>query len=628
MTDTKPRVPVPATAHLLGTERRIQMNHCRVPSCENFGVPARHEPGGRGPSPDRDMRYKVHSTKKGQVPSIRCNECKDNPPMKSNTGIVAETERLIESGGLRTIEESLSCRNTECGNTTKPIGAYPKHYRKRGMDSRGGGQSYQCCECGRRISASDPVRLHRKSRDLAADVFSRIANKSPVRGVGRGARLGSVSSYYEILDFIHRQCRGYSGRVDRALIEGRKTLPPTMTIENDAQEYTINWESRLDRRNVVLSSYCTVDSKSRFVLGMHANFDGRVDPFHVVRDATAHGDFEVPEAFRRYAQYWLPGDDFLGGRALGKKIYKHDRVELLRQIRAIYEGATTRRDVEDIEIHHHDASYRMPGLRHGVQVHLPYTAYAHWMLLHRILSGAGVRYLQANMDINSMSRSAFLCAFVEEVGRGDAHAFFVRYTKFQTVDQRRRILEDARRKRAAVRATLPEEIRDNPLEVARHMMRERIELGQTYGKWNDEWIDHPIPAMNEPRKAVSWLTPTRQIEEARRIDMFLDAGLARIDNIFMKSRRLFSALERPVGTSSGHNKVWHGYAPYNPGMLEKYLVIFRCVQNFMMTGDDHMTPAMRLGFAKRPLTYEDILWLGEGKPKMRRRRRRGRGSAV
>ena len=31
--------------------------------------------------------------------------------------------------------------------------------------------------------------------------------------------------------------------------------------------------------------------------------------------------------------------------------------------------------------------------------------------------------------------------------------------------------------------------------------------------------------------------------------MFLDAGLARIDNIFMKSRRLFSARERPVGTS-------------------------------------------------------------------------------
>ena len=82
--------------------------------------------------------------------------------------------------------------------------------------------------------------------------------------------------------------------------------------------------------------------------------------------------------------------------------------------------------------------------------------------------------------------------------------------------------------------------------------------------------------------------------------MFLDAGLARIDNVFMKARRLFSALERPVGTSSGHNTVWHGYAPYNPRMLEVYLTIFRAVNNWVYVGDDGRTPAMRLGFAREP----------------------------
>ena len=51
-------------------------------------------------------------------------------------------------------------------------------------------------------------------------------------------------------------------------------------------------------------------------------------------------------------------------------------------------------------------------------------------------------------------------------------------------------------------------------------------------------------------------------------DMFLNAGPARIDNLFMESRRLCSPLERPVRTSSGHNTVWHGYAPSNPRMLE------------------------------------------------------------
>ena len=59
---------------------------------------------------------------------------------------------------------------------------------------------------------------------------------------------------------------------------------------------------------------------------------------------------------------------------------------------------------------------------------------------------------------------------------------------------------------------------------------------------------------------------------------------------------------------STHNKVWHGYAPYNPAMMEKYLTIFRTVDNFVFKGDDGKTPAMRLGFAKAPLEYEDILW--------------------
>ena len=77
------------------------------------------------------------------------------------------------------------------------------------------------------------------------------------------------------------------------------------------------------------------------------------------------------------------------------------------------------------------------------------------------------------------------------------------------------------------------------------------------------------------------------------VDMFLDAGIARIDNVFMRTRRLVNAFERPVGTSSGHNAVWHGYSPYNPRMVEKYLTIFRTVSNWLFVGDDGATPAMR-----------------------------------
>ena len=61
--------------------------------------------------------------------------------------------------------------------------------------------------------------------------------------------------------------------------------------------------------------------------------------------------------------------------------------------------------------------------------------------------------------------------------------------------------------------------------------------------------------MNEPSKAMSRLTPHEAVDEDRKADMLLRTGLARVDNVFQMTRRLFNAFERPVGTSSGHNAV-------------------------------------------------------------------------
>ena len=123
---------------------------------------------------------------------------------------------------------------------------------------------------------------------------------------------------------------------------------------------------------------------------------------------------------------------------------------------------------------------------------------------------------------------------------------------------------------------------------------------------------------------MSWQTPNTTLDENRKADMFLRSGLATVDNVFLKTRRLFNALERPIGTSSSHNKVWHGYAPDRPDMLEKYLTIFRTVHNFVYVGEDGATPAMRLGIAKQPLDFEDIVWPGQRIPRPKRSRRRGK----
>ena len=88
-----------------------------------------------------------------------------------------------------------------------------------------------------------------------------------------------------------------------------------------------------------------------------------------------------------------------------------------------------------------------------------------------------------------------------------------------------------------------------------------------------------------------------------------------VDNVFQLTRRFMNALERPIGTSSGYNTVWHGYAPYNPAMLQQYLDLFRTAHNFCHTGDDKKTPAMRLGLAENSRSATMMcLWPGQVPP--------------
>ena len=219
-----------------------------------------------------------------------------------------------------------------------------------------------------------------------------------------------------------------------------------------------------------------------------------------------------------------------------------------------------------------------------------------------------------------MTRAAFLCVFMGEVKEGRAHGFYVRYAKHFTIDERKAIMEHSKHDRGDISNDLSSEEKWN---LAREFMKRWLPAAERFGKWEDMWVEHPFPTMNEPKKLMSWLTPDQNMDEDSVVDLYLRAGMARVDNVFQMSRRAFNAFERPLGTSSGQNTVWHGYQPYNPAMIEKYLCIFRVVNNFITVGDDGKTPAMRLGFAQRPCSYEDILWDGERISQPKRERRKG-----
>ena len=176
------------------------------------------------------------------------------------------------------------------------------------------------------------------------------------------------------------------------------------------------------------------------------------------------------------------------------------RIDLLSQIEELYAAAETRGDVENIELQALDTTYVTPFLSTGLQVHMPYTAYAHWFLLHRILTGAGVEKIQLNTDIDSMTRAAFLTAYADEVKRGDAHAFFVKYTKWQTIDERKRILDASKRKLGEYRLAAPGRVNWSKRKLAREMMKEYIADRENHGKVGRRVGRAPAPDHQRARK--------------------------------------------------------------------------------------------------------------------------------
>jgi hypothetical protein len=129
----------------------------------------------------------------------------------------------------------------------------------------------------------------------------------------------------------------------------------------------------------------------------------------------------------------------------------------------------------------------------------------------------------------------------------------------------------------------------------------------------DRWIRHPNGTGGEPMKAVCWLTDREGVSVSVRQTaiVFARASLHTVDRYFMLLRRKVSALERPIQTASNEGRVWHGYAPYNPELLQKLLDIYRCFYNFVhipRKSLDKRTPAMRLGLARGPVRVSDILY--------------------
>lgn len=570
----------------------IQVNFCKNPQCQNFGIPASTLKQPRGPGASKRGRdnYTVVGSGRG-TPMLRCNLCGQYPTIKSNKAIYEELSRMWAPFKIPDIP---TCPNLDCLNHHIDIDKGKIHYQSFGR-TKAGSIRYRCKECGHTfIIASSPTIRHRKPHKNAA-IFRLLVNKVPFRRICEVEDI-TMSTLYRKIDFIHKQCTNFA-------IDRERNLPSMLFdrlyIGVDRQDYMINWSDANDRRNIIFRAIGSSDNTTGYVFGLHLNFDPSMHQNDIERDAIASGDYEVKTAYRKYARLWLRKDYIEAIKNARAQKTDRETGSLKEDIAITYEEVTKRDDVEMLD--NLDDDLTLP--KEGMQVRGEYTIYGHFFFLRKLFDKTEkVRFF---LDQDSAFRAACLSAFADRIKEGSCDAFYVRTNSEATIDKKRLILAENRRRLAKMKKLHPN-LKDSQVKLL--MIKEKMAQVVNIGKWQDRWVEHPFPNMGEPEKAMCYLTDIQEYDEDHLAWLYNKASLHAIDRFFMQVRRRVSLLERPISSSANLGRRWFGYGPYKPVMVGKLLEIFRVFYNYIETGRDKLTPAMRLGLAKGKIPVEKIIY--------------------
>ncbi len=340
--------------------------------------------------------------------------------------------------------------------------------------------------------------------------------------------------------------------------------------------------------------------RSGYVFGMHVNYDTNLDPAFVRAAVENNGDEDLDMPFREFARIWLEVDHENAERTRPKREEEPiPQGGLDLDIALRYQDALERIEIEasdDPEPH-----IRLP--HQGMQIHEEYTMYGHFFFLKKLLANAGkIRFF---LDQDSGIRAACLSAFAEEVVSGRCDAFYVRINKDLTIHQKQRLVAIYKRDMDEQRYKYPT-LSDKSIRLL--WITEEMKRVKAIGRWEDRWLDYPFPDMSEPEKAICYITSRDDLDEMQLANLYHMASLHAIDSYFNQIRARLNPLDHPKKSKSNQNRIWSGYQPYDPGLVQKLLDIFRVYYNFhLKSKKDKKTPAMHLGLAKGPISIDEII---------------------
>ena len=613
------------------TAAGIQVNHCKSPTCRNFGIPP-------GPAPKRGVRpkneppreprpgdYTVVATGKAQ-PALKCLLCGEIFPMHSNLAIAEELLRI--SDYLEPIVPC--CPNLDCAGL-EPVGGL--HCTKYGVN-RFGTPRYKCKTCKKVFAFGGAPDKGQHQTHQNRDIFQHLVNTVPLRRVMKLLDI-SASVLYARIDFIHRQCQLFAGDRERTLVD-RKDLGKRY-ISTDRQTLLVNWSSKKSRKNTALHSIASADQATGYVYGAHLNFDPSMDEAEVERELPRFGDHKLAPPFRRFARVWMGAEytqaAIRAGVRKAERQAPDDQADTVSLTEKLYQDVAERykKTVERAEMDDGDEpSLNTRAPAQGLLLHEQYVMQAHIQFVTRLLQRA--EKLRFFADQESGLRAALMAACPKRVLDRTADFFYVTVLKEVTVDQKRAYVAQSKRILAKAVAALDEPGGDPEVLLRKaklNLMREQLTRVRKIGKWQDRWALHPLSDMREPSKLICWLTDieplaadpkAREDQLNHHARLHLKASVTEVDRFFMQVRRALTMAERGVVSASSDRRLWFGKNAYNPAVLVKLLEVFRTYFNYCEVGQDKKTPAMRMGLARGPVAPEDILYFESAPPVGQRRR--------
>jgi transposase-like protein len=571
----------PAQPRIPPTEGGIQFHFCRNLSCKNFGVQPSEVKKWERQAQGEGFKLSGGGT---SAYTLLCRACGTSLSLKSNLALAQELERLWAP--LRDAE--ISCPNDECRSEQDFVAS--------GRTGKGT-QRYKCKRCGKTFTAKGRKSRKTKRAEVDVLVLKLLMNKSPMRRICEATDTAPAALYNQI-ERSHALAVSFASKHERKLLE--QVNPKRVYLAIDRQEYIFNWGSSLDRRNVVLRAIASADNSTGYVMGMHLDFDPGMEAELVERAAVLANDYDLPPHLRTYARVWLQReyrDRYFTQRSLDKSSSRHG---LEPSIARAYTQQERDREAElSAKSAEGLPDNQLPS--HGMQVHSEYTLYAHFLFLEKLLRR--VEKVRIFMDQDAGMKIGCVGAFAKRIQEATADAFYVSIAKEMTVPQKKALKSKAEIQLRKAMQDLKLEDRNAAIKL---IMIQRLREMVTLGGNGDQWLMHPFPDMSEPEKAVCYLTDRKDLEIDHLAALYRKASLHSVDKFFMQLRRRISILERPI-RSSNASRSWYGYAAYNPSVAMRLIELFRIVHNYILVGEDHLTPAMRLGLADKVYQYEDLL---------------------